>query len=120
MLGFSYLPSCWFSLDGDSTVCNQFNGDVERLQFSRYGSSDLVSSDQFWIFYHGFHEEDYPHIFCPGNYVLDIGDSYSRLFSDIDKVDRLLFADILVLVLLSMLIDYFNGCMRAHNLGIAA
>jgi hypothetical protein len=25
-----------------------------------------------------------------------------------------------VLVLLSMLIDYFNGCTRAHSLGIAA
>ena len=27
---------------------------------------------------------------------------------------------ILMLVLLSMLVDYFNGCARAHSLGIAA
>jgi hypothetical protein len=34
--------------------------------------------------------------------------------------DRFLFPDILVLVFLPMLIDYFNGCVRAHSLGIAA
>jgi hypothetical protein len=31
-----------------------------------------------------------------------------------------LFPDILVLVLLPMVIDYFNGCARARSLGIAA
>jgi hypothetical protein len=32
----------------------------------------------------------------------------------------LLFPGILVLVLLLMVIDYFNGCACAHSLGIAA
>jgi hypothetical protein len=32
----------------------------------------------------------------------------------------LLFPDILVLVLLPILNDCFNGCVRAHSLGIAA
>jgi hypothetical protein len=47
------------------------------------------------------------------------GDSYSRLSSDIDKADRLLFSNILVLALLPMLIDYVNGWARARALGIA-
>jgi hypothetical protein len=33
---------------------------------------------------------------------------------------RLFFPSILVWVLLPMVIDYFNGCMRACSLGIAA
>jgi hypothetical protein len=48
------------------------------------------------------------------------GDSYSRLSIDDDKISWLLFPDILVLVLLSMLYDCFNGCVRARSLGIAA
>jgi hypothetical protein len=32
---------------------------------------------------------------------------------------QLLFSGILVLVLLPMVIDYFNGCVRARSLGIA-
>jgi hypothetical protein len=54
-------------------------------------------------------------IFCPICYIIDNGDSYSRLPSD---VVRLFFSSILVLVLLPMLIDHFNGCARAHNFGI--
>ena len=96
------------------------NGGVEQSQFSRYGSSDLASPDRFWIFCRCCREEDYPRSFCPGCYVLDNGDSYSRLSIDDDKASRLLFPDILVLVLLPMLIDYFNGCARARSLGIAA
>jgi hypothetical protein len=96
------------------------NVGVESLQFSRYGSSDLASLDRFWIFSHGCREEDYPHGFCPDCYVLDNGDSYYRLFNNVDKADRLLFPSTLVLVLLLMLIDYFNGCARTHSLGIAA
>ena len=96
------------------------NGGVEQSQFSRYGSSDLASPDRFWIFCRCCREEDYPRSFCPGCYVLDNGDSYSRLSIDDDKASRLLFPDILVLVLLPMLYDCFNGCVRARSLGIAA
>jgi hypothetical protein len=55
---------------------------------------------------------------CPDCYVLDNGDSYSWLTNDIDQVVRLLFPVILVLVFLSMMITYFNGCTRARSLGI--
>jgi hypothetical protein len=48
-------------------------------------------------------------------YVHDNSDSYSRLPSDVDHVVRLLFHGILVMVHLP-LIDYFNGCTRAHSL----
>jgi hypothetical protein len=40
--------------------------------------------------------------------------------NDIELIVRLLFPGILVLVLLSMVIDYFNGYARVHGLGIAA
>jgi hypothetical protein len=40
--------------------------------------------------------------------------------SDVDQVIRLFCPDMVVLVLLPMLIDYFNGCARARNLDIAA
>ena len=96
------------------------NGGVERLQLSRYGCSDLTSPDRSWIFSHGCREEDYPRSLCPGCYVLDNGDSYSRLSINVDKADRFLFPDILVLVLLPMLIDYFNGCARARRFSIVA
>ena len=72
------------------------NGGVERSQFSRYGSSDLASPDRFWIFCRCCRGEDYHRSFCPGCYVLDNGDSYSRLSIDDDKASRLLFPDILV------------------------
>jgi hypothetical protein len=44
----------------------------------------------------------------------------SRLSSDVDKAVRFLFPGILVLVLLPMWYDYFNGCVRARSLGTAA
>jgi hypothetical protein len=93
------------------------NGGAVRSQFFRYG---LASPDQFWIVSPGCREEGYPHNICPDCYVFDNGDSYSRLSSDVDKVVRFLFSGILVLVLLPMLYDYFNGCVRARSLGIAA
>jgi hypothetical protein len=46
------------------------------------------------------------------------GDSYSRLPSDIDQVVQLFCPDMLVLVLLPLLIDYFIGCTSARSLGI--
>jgi hypothetical protein len=39
--------------------------------------------------------------------------SYFQLPSDVDQAVRLLFSGILVLVHLPMVIDYFNGCVRA-------
>jgi hypothetical protein len=96
------------------------NGSVGRLKFSRYGSSDLALPDRSWIFSHGRREEYYPRNNFPGCYVLDNGDSYSRLSSDVNQVVRLFCPGILVLVLLPMLIDYFNGCAHARGLGIAA
>jgi hypothetical protein len=81
---------------------------------------DLASPDRSWIFSHGRREDYYPRNNFPGCYVLDNGGSYSRLPSNIDQVVRLFRPDILVLVLLPMLIDYFNSCTRACSLGIAA
>jgi hypothetical protein len=93
------------------------NDDVERLKFSRYGPSDLASPDQFWICSYGCREDVCPCNICPGCYVVNNGDSYFQLPSDVDQAVRLLFPGILVLVLLPMVIDYFNGCMRARSLG---
>jgi hypothetical protein len=96
------------------------NGGVERLKFCRYEPSDLASLYQFWIYSHGCHEEVCPRNICPGCYVLDNGDSYFWFPNNIDEAVWLLFSDILVLVLLPMVIDYFNGCARARSLGTAA
>jgi hypothetical protein len=96
------------------------NGGIGGLQLSRYGSSDLSSLEQCWIFSHRCRKEDYPRAICLGCYVFDNGDSYSRLSSDVDQAVQLIFLSILVLVLLPMLIDYFNDCTRACSLGIAA
>jgi hypothetical protein len=57
---------------------------------------------------------------CLGCYIIDNGDLYSRLSSDIEQTIRLPFPRILVLVLLLMVIDYFNSCTHARSLGIAA
>jgi hypothetical protein len=95
------------------------NGSIERLQFFRYGSLDLASSYRSWILSHGRREEYYLRNNFPGCYVLDNSDSYSRFPSDVDQVVQLFRPDILVLVLLPMLIDYFNGCARTRSLGIA-
>jgi hypothetical protein len=81
---------------------------------------DLASPDQSWIFSHGCREEYYHCNIFSGSYILDNGDSCSRLPSNIDQVVRLVFPGILVLVLLPKVIDYFNGCARARSLGIAA
>jgi hypothetical protein len=96
------------------------NGGVGRLNSFRYGPSDLASPDQFWIFSLGCREENYPRSICPGGYILDNGDSYPRLPSDVDQVVRLFCPDILVLVLLPIWIEYSNGCARARSLDIAA
>jgi hypothetical protein len=96
------------------------NGGVERLNSFRYGPPDLASPERFWIFSLGRREENYPRNICPGCYVLDNGDSYSRLPSDVDQVVWLFCPVILVLVLLPTLVDYFNGYACARSLGIAA
>jgi hypothetical protein len=95
------------------------NGGVGRLNSFRYGPSYLASPDRFWIFSLGRREENYPRSICPGGYILDNGDSYPRLPSDVDQVIRLFCPEILVLVLLPMWIDYFNGCTRVRSLSIA-
>jgi hypothetical protein len=98
------------------------NGGVGRLKSFRYGplDLDLASPDRFWIFSLGHHKEIYPRNICPDYYVLDNGVSYSRLPSDVYQVVRLFCHVILILVLMPMLINYFNGCARARSLGIAA
>jgi hypothetical protein len=96
------------------------NGGVGRLNSFRYGSSDFALPYPSWIFSLGRDEENYARNICLGCYVLDNDNSYSRLLSDVDQVIRLFCPVILVLVLLSMLIDYFNGCARVRDLGIAA
>jgi hypothetical protein len=96
------------------------NGGVGRLNFSRYGPSDLASPDRSWTFSRGCREEYYPRNIFPGCYFLDNGDSCSWLPSDIDQAVRLLFPGILVSVLLPMVIDYFNGYAHPRSLGIAA
>jgi hypothetical protein len=95
------------------------SGSVGRSTFSRYGPSDLASPDQSWIFSHGCREEYYPRNICLGCYILGKGDSCSRLSNNIDQAVRLFFPGILVLVLLPIVIDYFNGYARARSLGIA-
>jgi hypothetical protein len=100
-------------------IPSDVNGGVGRLYFFRYGPSDLASLDRFWIFSLDHREENYPCNICPGCYVIDNGDSYSRLPSDIDQVVRLFCPVILVLVLLPILIDYFNSCARVCSLDIA-
>jgi hypothetical protein len=96
------------------------NGGVVRLHFYRYGLPDLTSPSQFWSFSHGCREEDYPRNICPGCYLIDNGDSYTRLSNEVDQDVRSLFPGILVLVLSPMWIDYFNGCVRARSLSVAA
>jgi hypothetical protein len=78
------------------------NDSVGWLNFSRYGSSDLALPDRSWIVSHGCREEYYPRNNFSRCYVLNNGSSCSRLSSDVDQVVRLLFPDILVLVLLPM------------------
>ena len=96
------------------------NGGVGRLQFFRYGPSDLASPDRSWFLSAGWREEICPHNICPGCYVLDNGDPYSWFSSDVNRAVRLLLTGILVLVLLPMLIDYSNGCVCQRSLCTAA
>jgi hypothetical protein len=96
------------------------NGGVGRLNSFIYGPSNLASPDQFWIFSLGCRKENYPRSICSGGYILDNGDSYPRLPSNVNQVVWLFCPGILVLVLLPMWINYFNGCAHARNLGIAA
>ena len=39
---------------------------------------------------------------------------------DVDQAIRLLFPEILMVLLLLVCVDYFNGCLRARSLGTAA
>jgi hypothetical protein len=95
---------------------------VVLLDYSSIGMvfQILLRQVDFGVFSHGCCEEDYPRNICPGCYVLDNGESYTRLSSDIDQAVRSLFPEIFVMVLSPMLVDYFNGCVRACRLGIAA
>jgi hypothetical protein len=68
----------------------------------------------------GCREKVFSRNIYPGCYVLDNGDSYSRLASDVDQAVWFIFPGILVLVLLPMLYDYSNGCAGACSLGTAA
>jgi hypothetical protein len=76
--------------------------------------------DWFWIVSPDCREKDYPRNIYLDCYVFDNGDSYSQLSSDVDKAVRFLFPEILMLVLLPMWYDCFNGYVRACNLGTAA
>jgi hypothetical protein len=82
------------------------NDGVGRLNSFTYGPSDLASPYRFWIFSLGRREENYPHSICSSGYILDNGDSYSRLPSDIDQIVRLFCTDILVLGLLPTMGEY--------------
>jgi hypothetical protein len=93
---------------------------VGRSNFFRYGLSDLALPDRSWMIFVGCREENFPRNIYPNCYVLDNGDSYSWLASDIDQAVRFVFHGILVLVLLPMLYDYSIGCERARSLGTAA
>jgi hypothetical protein len=93
---------------------------VGRSNFFRYGLSDLALPDRSWMIFVGCREEIFPCNIYPGCYVLDNGDSYFRLASDVDQAVRFVFPRILVLVFLLMLYDYSNRCARARSLGTAA
>jgi hypothetical protein len=94
-------------------------GSIGRSIFSRYGPLNLASPDRLWIFSRGCRDEYCSCNICPSCYVLNNGDSCSQLSSDVDQAVRLLFPGILVLVLLPMVIDYLNDCVRAGSLSVA-
>jgi hypothetical protein len=52
---------------------------IERFNLYRYWILDLASLDLFSIFSHGCRKEVCSRNICPGCYVLDNGDLYSRL-----------------------------------------
>jgi hypothetical protein len=102
------------------TLSPGVNNGVGGLKLSRYGPSDLALPDRYQIFFHGCCEDVCPCNIYPDCYIFDNGDSYSQLSNDVDQAVRLLFSGILVLILLMMMIDYFNGCVCARSLRIAA
>jgi hypothetical protein len=71
-------------------ICLTISG-VGRLYISRYGHSDLVLPDRFWIISHGSDKQVYPCNIRLGYYVLDNGDLFSRLLGDFNQVVRLFF-----------------------------
>jgi hypothetical protein len=62
------------------------NGGVGRLNSFKYGPSDFASPDRFWILFLGRRRKNYPRSICPGGYILDNGNSYSRLPINLDQV----------------------------------
>jgi hypothetical protein len=80
----------------------------------------LLRHINFGSFSLGRCEENYPRSIYPGGYIPDNGDSYPRLPSDVDQVVQFFCSHILVLLLLPMWINYFNGCPHARSLDIAA
>jgi hypothetical protein len=93
---------------------------VARSNFFRYGLSDLALPDRSWIIFVCCREEVFPRNIYPGCYVLDNGDTYSRLASDVDQAIRFVFPGILVVVLLPMLDDYLSDFIRwgGYNGGV--
>jgi hypothetical protein len=92
------------------------NGGAVRFKFYRYDLPNLASPDRFWTLSFGWREDGYPRNICPGCDVFDNG----GLHGNVDKAVRFLVPRILVLVLLPMLHDYFNGCTDARSLDIVA
>jgi hypothetical protein len=101
----------------DPSFDDDVSSGVVRSNFFRYGLSDIALPDQSWMIFVGCREEVFPRNIYPGYYVLDNSDLYSQLASDVDQTIRFVSPGILVVVLLSMLDDYSNGCPRARNLG---
>jgi hypothetical protein len=90
------------------------DGGAWGLNFSRYGSSDLVSRDRFWIFSHGCRDEDCPRSFCANYYVSQWWFVLSNLQWS-QPCCSAVFPSIVVLILLLVVIDYFNDCACARS-----
>jgi hypothetical protein len=78
------------------------------------GSSDVPSIDRSRIFSHGCREDICSRNIYPVCYILDNSDLYSWVSGNVNQVVRLLFPDILVLVLLPMVTDllqWMRVCM---------
>jgi hypothetical protein len=85
-------------------------GSVKHVPFDYYSYIPKIwLRGKFWS----------PRNICPYCYILDNGDSYSRLPATL-IILWLIFHGILVLVLLPILINYFNGSARAPSFDIAA
>jgi hypothetical protein len=118
-LAFVLMEETTFSFFGPS-FDDDISSGVGRSNFFRYGLSDIVLPDQSWMIFVGCREEVFPRNIYPGCYVLNNGDSYSRLASDVDQTIRFVSPGISVVVLLPMLDDYSNGCACARSLDTAA